>query len=112
KVASARKRRFEDIEPVAQGRVWLGDQAKAKGLIDELGGLDRAIELVKKKAQISPREAVTLVTYPPKRTIFDLLFRQPSPEALLQSRILRDSHAKLWLRGGMLRMMPFSLSLH
>ena len=42
KVASARKRKFEDVEPLAQGRVWMGSQAKERGLIDELGGLAEA----------------------------------------------------------------------
>ena len=43
KVAEARHRNFGDIEPLAQGRVWLGSQAKTNGLVDELGGLDTAI---------------------------------------------------------------------
>ncbi|MDQ1474078.1 MAG: protease, partial [Bryobacterales bacterium] len=43
KVATARKKKVSEIEPVAQGRVWLGDQAKANGLVDELGGIDRAL---------------------------------------------------------------------
>jgi len=54
KVADARRRGFDDIEPLAQGRVWLGSQARARGLVDELGGLDTAIELVKKKALFPP----------------------------------------------------------
>jgi protease-4 len=48
KVAEARRRKFDQIEPLAQGRVWLGSQAKANGLIDELGGLDRALDMVGK----------------------------------------------------------------
>ena len=39
---TARHRKFEEIEPLAQGRVWLGSQAKARGLVDEIGGLDTA----------------------------------------------------------------------
>src|SRR5437588_6908633 len=38
KVAEARHRKFEEIEPLAQGRVWLGNQAKPRGLVDEIGG--------------------------------------------------------------------------
>ena len=66
KVAAARRRKFDAVEPLAQGRVWLGSQAKANGLIDELGGLDRALEIVKEKAKIPKGERVTLVTYPPQ----------------------------------------------
>src|ERR1700730_17179202 len=76
KVAQARKRKFDEIEPLAQGRVWLGSQAKANGLVDELGGLDRAIELVKEKAKIPRSERVNLVAYPAKRSIFDVMFGQ------------------------------------
>ena len=38
KVANARHRPYGEIEPLAQGRVWLGSEAKAHGLVDELGG--------------------------------------------------------------------------
>lgn len=113
KVAASRKRKFDEIEPLAQGRVWVGDQAKGNGLIDELGGIDRAIELVKQKANIPAKENVILTVYPPKRSFLEMLLLQQSPEAILQSKIaavpgLRDIHANVWLHGGMLRMMPFS----
>jgi protease-4 len=43
RVAEARKRRPEEIEGIAEGRVWTGADAKAAGLVDELGGIDDAI---------------------------------------------------------------------
>jgi protease-4 len=42
-VAKARKRRPEEIDSLAQGRVWTGADAKAAGIVDELGGIDEAI---------------------------------------------------------------------
>ncbi len=113
KVATARKRTFQEIEPLAQGRVWVGDQAKGNGLVDELGGIDKAIELVKQRANIPAKEGVTLVVFPPKRNILDLLMSQPTLEAMIQSKIasvpaLSQVHANVWLRGGFLRMMPFT----
>lgn len=42
-VAVGRSLPLGDVEKVAQGRVWTGEQAKEHGLVDELGGLDRAI---------------------------------------------------------------------
>ncbi len=42
-VATARKRRPEEIDSLAQGRVWTGADAKAAGLVDDLGGIDEAI---------------------------------------------------------------------
>jgi protease-4 len=113
KVAAARRRKFEEIEPLSQGRVWLGSQAKANGLIDELGGLDRALDLVKAKAKIPKSERVTLVTYPPKRTIFDLMFGQTA-EGAMESRlrgVLKAWQVRLWARGGMMRLMPYSINV-
>jgi protease-4 len=123
KVADSRKRPFDEIEPLAQGRVWLGEQAKRNGLVDELGGIDRAIELVKKKAKIAPSEPVALVVYPPKRTWFDVLLRDRT-EAQIGARIdarldaipglkksWKDAHVSAWLHGGMLAMRPFSLQI-
>ena len=117
KVAQARHRKFEQVEPVSQGRVWLGSQARQNGLVDELGGLDRAIELVKQKAKIPASDKVAIVNYPPRRSIFDVIFKKPveeSVEAKLGprlSKLLRSAQAKLWMRGGMLRLMPYSLEL-
>lgn len=116
KVAAGRHRRFEDIEPIAQGRAWLGSQAKNNGLVDEIGGIDRAIEMVKKKANISPGEAVSLVMYPPRRSILDMILQQqsPDPEVQVEARIaqllkVKTSEVRPWLRGGMLEVLPFRL---
>ncbi|MBZ5595407.1 MAG: signal peptide peptidase SppA [Acidobacteriia bacterium] len=113
KVAAARRRKFDQIEPLSQGRVWLGSQAKANGLVDELGGLDRAIELVKEKAKIPKGERIDLVTYPPKRSIFDILFSQ-SVESVMESRlggVLKGWQVRLWARGGMMRLMPYTIEI-
>jgi len=109
RVAQARHRKFDEIEPLAQGRVWLGAQARARGLVDEIGGLDRALELVKQKAKIPASENVTLVMYPPRRSVFDVLFGHP-PESMVESRLrslLKEWPPELWTRGGMLRLMPY-----
>jgi len=43
RVASARKRSVEQIDEVARGRVWSGEQAKQRGLVDQFGGLQDAV---------------------------------------------------------------------
>src|SRR5450759_223298 len=53
RVATGRKKTQEEIDPLAQGRVWLGSQAKERNLVDELGGLDRALEILRKQASLS-----------------------------------------------------------
>jgi protease-4 len=114
KVAAARHLRFEDIEPVAQGRAWLGAQAKGNGLVDEIGGLDRAVEMVKKKANIAASEAVNLVNYPPRRSLFELLMQKQSQDAEVQAEArlakylgVKTTLVRPWLRGGMLAVLPF-----
>jgi protease-4 len=121
KVAASRKKPVSVIEPIAQGRVWLGDQAKANGLVDELGGIDRAIEMIKAKANIPAASDVNLVLYPPKRGVLDLIFNSNSnaeADALLSGTGLEplraawhDASLRVWMRGGMLRMMPFTIQI-
>ncbi|ANQ48611.1 signal peptide peptidase SppA [Flammeovirga sp. MY04] len=52
KVAQGRKMKVEDILKIAQGRVWTGEQAKEVGLVDELGGIDKAIEIAASLAEL------------------------------------------------------------
>jgi protease-4 len=108
KVATARHRAIADIEPVAEGRVWLGSQAKPRGLVDELGGLDAAVTLLKKKAGIATGEDVGLLLYPGRRNLLDLWLKRSQDDAL-EAR-LRAVFGRVpfraWMRGGMLRMMP------
>jgi len=108
KVATARGRAFADIEPVAEGRVWLGSQAKPRGLVDELGGLDTAMALLKKKAGIPAGEEVGLLLYPGRRTLLDVWLKRGEDDAL-ETR-LRAVFGRIpfraWMQGGMLRLMP------
>ncbi len=109
KVANARHRKFSEIEPVAQGRVWLGSQARVRGLVDQLGGLDDAIDLVKKRAKIPSEEAVTVVPYPPRRSVLDLILRRSQQDGLEAklSELFQGMPFHAWMRGGMLRLMPY-----
>jgi protease-4 len=114
RVAQGRHRGYDQIEPLAQGRVWLGSQAKANGLIDQFGGLDRAIELVKQKAGIPAGERVRLVAYPSRRSIFDQLFSQSAAAAAPESQVLsllRRFSTRTWMHGGMLKMMPYTIEV-
>jgi protease-4 len=66
-VAKHRGMTFEEAEKLAHGRVWTGRQGKKNGLVDELGGLDRAIEVAKELAEIPSDEKVTVIHYPKKK---------------------------------------------
>ncbi|GAA2722190.1 signal peptide peptidase SppA [Actinocorallia aurantiaca] len=50
KAAQGRGMDLPDLERLARGRVWTGSDAAERGLVDELGGLDRALDLARKKA--------------------------------------------------------------
>ncbi|HUP05349.1 MAG TPA: signal peptide peptidase SppA [Bryobacteraceae bacterium] len=109
KVAAARRRPFDQIEPVAQGRVWLGSQAVSRGLVDTLGGLDAAVDLVKKKAGLAAAERVAIEMYPAPESVLDMLMKRSSPEDLLETK-LRGVFGSVpfhaWMAGGYLRLMP------
>lgn len=64
KVAAARRKSFEDTDRVAQGRVWLGTAAKLHGLVDELGGFETAIRMVREKTGIPGNEPIRIEIYP------------------------------------------------
>ena len=73
KAAAGRKTTPERIDGIAQGRVWTGKQAKDLGLVDELGGLDRALQLAKTRAKIVPESDVEIVVYPPKKSFLEVV---------------------------------------
>ncbi|HXT71965.1 MAG TPA: signal peptide peptidase SppA [Vicinamibacterales bacterium] len=72
RVAEGRKTTKEKIDTIAQGRVWTGRQALERGLVDELGGLDRAIRLAKERAKLDVNKDVELLVYPQEPSIFDI----------------------------------------
>lgn len=72
-IAKFRNMTFKEVEKLAYGRVWTGGQAKANGLIDEVGGLQHAIAAAKELAEIPADEQVTLVHYPVQKSPFEQL---------------------------------------
>jgi len=74
KVAKGRGKSPEDVDAVAQGRVWTGGQAKDRGLVDDFGGLDKAIEVAKQLAKIPADKGVERVILPYPTTFLQQLF--------------------------------------
>jgi protease-4 len=72
-VAEHRGMAFEDAEKLAHGRVWTGRQATANGLVDELGDLNRAVEIAKELAGIPVDEQVTLAHFPEQKGLLESL---------------------------------------
>ena len=79
RVAEGRKLPKAKVAEIAQGRVWSGKRAKILGLVDELGGLDAALQDAVKRAKLSDKWA--LAQYPRPRTFFEILFDSPSSQA-------------------------------
>ncbi|XP_074372492.1 serine protease SPPA, chloroplastic-like isoform X4 [Apium graveolens] len=61
KAAHSRSMTVDKMEEVAQGRVWTGNDAASRGLVDAIGGLSRAVAIAKQKAKIPQDRQVTLV---------------------------------------------------
>jgi protease-4 len=89
-VAAGRGMTTAAVDAVAGGRVWTGADAHRLGLVDELGGLDRAVELAREAAGIPADARLRLVFYPEPPGLLELLFRENRPAL----------HAQLaaWLR--------------
>lgn len=118
KVAEGRRLDAAQAEEVARGRVWSGVSAKARGLIDELGGLARAAQIAREKAGLKPDEPHELVPYPAPSLIsaLNLSFTRSEiswtyslgaelagvPERWLPAMI------RLFVRGGLLLLSPTS----
>jgi protease-4 len=77
KAATSRAMTYQQLEPHAQGRAWMGEQAKKYGLVDELGGIDQAIALAKEKANIDSSAQVKVVVYTTKKNWIEKLISDP-----------------------------------
>ena len=65
--AQGRDMTIDEIKKVAEGRVWLGEQALKLGLVDELGGLDKAVAIAAELAEV---DKYAVKEYPAKKDLF------------------------------------------
>jgi protease-4 len=72
-VAAGRHMKVEDVDKIAQGRVWTGERARKLGLVDEMGGLHAAITRARELAKIPADEAVSLLSLPEHRSFVERL---------------------------------------
>src|SRR5882762_3062025 len=70
KVGKGRNKDKDYINSIGQGRVWTGSQGKEKGLVDEYGGLDKAIEIAKQLANIPAEKSIQRVILPKPPSLF------------------------------------------
>src|SRR6202451_3507220 len=89
-VALGRKMTVEAVDKIGKGRVWSGAQAKELGLVDELGGLDRAIEVAKQLSNIPTGESVHIVRYPEEKTFFQQFLEREKDNNMSESQSLES----------------------
>ncbi len=122
RVSDGRGVGVDAVRDLAEGRVWIGTQASENGLVDELGGYPRAIELVKEAVGIGEDASVRIVTYPPRRSLLETLLSRGGRFALakfFEPPPLGDARrawaqATGWarrLRSGPMYMAPYTLSV-
>ncbi len=111
KVAQGRKLTKEQVDSIAQGRVWAANDAKKIGLVDELGGLDKAIEIAKKKAKLTDARTVN---FPEMKNPFENFFKEMADETSLyftkrslspeEFKLYNDIHKMMRVQGIQARM--------
>jgi protease-4 len=79
-VAQGRGIPVEKVDQIGKGREWSGVQAKKLGLVDDIGGLDRAITVAKQLAHIPAAQPVHIVRLPEEKSIFEQLFQREVDE--------------------------------
>jgi protease-4 len=71
KVAKGRNKTSEEVNTIGQGRVWTGTQAKQNGLIDEFGGIEKAIDVAKQLAGLPVDREVKRIAFPEPRPFLE-----------------------------------------
>jgi len=130
KVAKGRGKEQAYIDSIGQGRVWTGRQGKDNGLVDEYGGLDKAIEIAKQLANIPANRGVQRIIRPLPPSFWEQLLSdsdedetEAAPEMKQQQAMLSAMpedvrHAFRFLqlmdrakRGEAAYLLPFSLRI-
>ena len=82
----------EELDKIAQGRVWTGSTAKELGLVDELGGLDKAVEIAIAKSGV---DAYTVMSYPKKESFLESLMNT-NPGKYVKARMLNGKVGEMY----------------
>jgi protease-4 len=69
RVAQGRHLKDDEVEAIARGRVWTGEEALARGLVDALGDLEAAAKRARELAGLDPRRTVRLINIPAPRHV-------------------------------------------
>jgi protease-4 len=112
KVAQSRNLDAQAVDDIAQGRVWTGLQALQNGLVDELGGLDRAIEIAAEYAELTDYRITELPEQKDPITQFLSLFKGSGIQAnnkLMQTYKQLEKQTAQLLHTQVLARMPYEV---
>ena len=128
KVAAGRNKPAEAVDQIGGGHVWTGTQAKENGLIDEFGGLERAIQIAKELANLPADKDVRRIVFPEPRPWLESFFGTDDDSTDLQSQKIQETIANTFPKeardafkysalfdrmsqGDAMLMMPFELKI-
>ena len=112
----ARKVTLRSIQLLKAGFGW-EPKTLQNGLVDQLGGLNRAIAMVRQRAHLSATGETNLVIYPPRRTLFEVLTSSSTDafaEAMAERKIRRalpGLPSRALLEGGIMHILPYQFRI-
>ena len=117
KAAKGRDMEVDQMDELAQGRVWVGADAHQNGLVDELGGLNKALSLAAEKAEISDYK---IAKFPKPKTFYELFMGSAAtqakallPESWFFSKEIQDVEQQFSVlkRRDALTLFPYEISI-
>lgn len=110
-VADGRSLKIEEVERIARGRVWSGAQAKDLKLVDEPGGLHRAIALARELAKIEPGKKVRIELLPEEKTLFQEIMERANPNGIRSANPITKLRQLTRMPHGIEARLPFQLDI-
>jgi protease IV len=117
-VMEGRGMSYEEVDEIGQGRVWIGTDARNIGLVDEIGGLDEAVQAA---VELADLETYSIREYPVQKDFFqelmDQLMGKASVEAKIRAELGDDYRLYQYLRywknaTGVQARMPFDIHMN
>ncbi|HEX6982932.1 MAG TPA: signal peptide peptidase SppA [Balneolaceae bacterium] len=118
KVAKSRDMSVERADELAQGRVWTGADALENGLVDALGGLDKALQIAAQKAGI---DHYSIQRFPEPKSFYEVLLGSAGAQAkaffndgLFANPVIEEVQSRLSIlkRNGALTLFPYEIEIH
>ena len=90
KVAQGRGMSQADAHAVAKGRIWTGEDAKTRGLVDVLGGLETAMGLAREALKLDADEPLNVKVFPKEKTLMELVLEKGLIQTLSNGDVMME----------------------